>query len=493
MPPPTPHSPQSPATPPTPFTVAAALPAAPVQADRLLSLDAFRGLDIVLMFFVNLSAADAAFPQWFEHAGWNNGRHGMWLADFVFPWFLFIVGCAIPFSMQSGRGRSQTATQHIVGAFKRGVIIYLFGILIWMAKSAKDGVGWSNGFTAKPGTPITWETFLHWDILPLIGFAYFLAVCVYHLPRWGWCAVAATILLLKWWAMPDMTQTVDLARDTWMRGRTDMEHAARSLGWIGTGITQGLPAAATAILGMMLGDFLRNGTAAPVRKVWMVFAGGILATAAALLWAGPGKAPISKDFFTSTYVLLAAGTGTVMLGLIYGVLDAWKLPRWQGALVGAGVVALFLSYCLLFMDVASTTPTARTATTLSLSILLAGMLAYAIWNFSTRREERSAYSFLVIYGSNAIALYVAGELLWTMVWMHWRVRGPGSYGGQHLYSALGLWWAEGVSTLSALGLPQAQASSLGKGLGPWLATATYVMIYFLACRALWKRRIFIKV
>jgi heparan-alpha-glucosaminide N-acetyltransferase len=56
--------------------------------NRLLSLDCFRGMNILLMVFVNLGGGS----YWYiNHSYWN----GMTIADLVFPWFIFIMGVTI--------------------------------------------------------------------------------------------------------------------------------------------------------------------------------------------------------------------------------------------------------------------------------------------------------------------------------------------------------------------------------------------------------------
>ena len=67
-------------------------PAVPVKAPRLTSLDAFRGLTIAAMILVN-NLGDPKYTP-LEHAEWN----GWTFTDLIFPFFLFIVGVAMPFS-----------------------------------------------------------------------------------------------------------------------------------------------------------------------------------------------------------------------------------------------------------------------------------------------------------------------------------------------------------------------------------------------------------
>jgi predicted acyltransferase len=64
---------------------------------RVLSVDTLRGLTIFLMVFVNDLGRGA--PSWMHHIR-PPRADGMTLADIVFPFFLFIVGVAIPLSME---------------------------------------------------------------------------------------------------------------------------------------------------------------------------------------------------------------------------------------------------------------------------------------------------------------------------------------------------------------------------------------------------------
>ncbi|PKA62395.1 heparan-alpha-glucosaminide N-acetyltransferase [Apostasia shenzhenica] len=63
------------------------------KSKRLASLDAFRGLTIVLMILVD--DAGGAYER-IDHAPWN----GCTLADFVMPFFLFIVGVAVSLALK---------------------------------------------------------------------------------------------------------------------------------------------------------------------------------------------------------------------------------------------------------------------------------------------------------------------------------------------------------------------------------------------------------
>jgi heparan-alpha-glucosaminide N-acetyltransferase len=66
----------------------------PVQ--RILAIDTFRGITMLVMIFVNTLAGTRGIPAWMEHMPAD--VDGMTFVDAVFPAFLFIVGMSIPFA-----------------------------------------------------------------------------------------------------------------------------------------------------------------------------------------------------------------------------------------------------------------------------------------------------------------------------------------------------------------------------------------------------------
>src|ERR1700749_4773259 len=67
--------------------------------ERILSIDAFRGITILVMIFVNELAGIRDIPQWMKHM--PRDADAMTFVDLVFPAFLFIVGMSIPFALQN--------------------------------------------------------------------------------------------------------------------------------------------------------------------------------------------------------------------------------------------------------------------------------------------------------------------------------------------------------------------------------------------------------
>jgi len=90
---------------------------------RVRSLDTFRGIAIVIMIFVN----DGGGGYWFmEHATWN----GLYVADLVFPWFLWIMGVCIPMSVKSSI-RKETPIRTVVWQVTvRSIKLFLLGFIL---------------------------------------------------------------------------------------------------------------------------------------------------------------------------------------------------------------------------------------------------------------------------------------------------------------------------------------------------------------------------
>ena len=92
---------------------------------RLLSLDVFRGLTIALMMVVNSPGNENAYAP-LEHAEWN----GCTPTDLVFPFFVFILGVALPFSLGKRLEQKDTRRKLIHQALRRTLILFGLGLLL---------------------------------------------------------------------------------------------------------------------------------------------------------------------------------------------------------------------------------------------------------------------------------------------------------------------------------------------------------------------------
>lgn len=311
----------------------------PEQKPRLLSLDAFRGLDIALMVFVNMTWDRDVFHRQFFHVGWNEGRMGVTVTDLVFPWFLFIAGAAIPWSMASGRGAGHSNLYRVFTAFRRGLVIYTLGTLLSAARSEQF-------------------QFLTLDILQFIGIAYVIGVCVSLLPRWVQIAFVVVVLAGKYIVMhhiphPDHGRVFLEQRDNLREWITAYDFGLGGVNrvpqWLANGLFNILPGSTVVVMGAFAGGRLLRAWKAErdpsVTRTLLLWGLGVWAASFALRFVDP----YSKDFFTASYALLAAGTGTALLAAFYWVIDVrrWTTLFWA-RVFGLNALAFYVANEALF-------------------------------------------------------------------------------------------------------------------------------------------------
>jgi heparan-alpha-glucosaminide N-acetyltransferase len=102
------------------------LEARPAADGRIDSVDALRGLTILLMVFVN--DLGPAAPAWMQHIQ-PPDADGMTLADVVFPAFLFLVGVSIPLAFERARAAGKSKWAQLVHILTRTAGLLLMGVI----------------------------------------------------------------------------------------------------------------------------------------------------------------------------------------------------------------------------------------------------------------------------------------------------------------------------------------------------------------------------
>src|SRR5262245_3172035 len=98
----------------------------PAAGARIDSVDALRGLTILLMVFVN--DLGPAAPPWMHHVQPPNAD-GMTLADIVFPAFLFLVGVSIPLAFERAQAAGRSKGAQLVHVLTRTAGLLLMGVI----------------------------------------------------------------------------------------------------------------------------------------------------------------------------------------------------------------------------------------------------------------------------------------------------------------------------------------------------------------------------
>lgn len=283
---------------------------------RLGSLDAFRGLTILGMLLVNNMALDSATPQSLTHAPWGQG---VYLADLVFPWFLLIVGVALPFTASAHFRKGLSLSAWSLKVLRRAVMLVLLGCLIdsSLARHPIFGLG----------------------VLQLIGLSYAVAALLRGLPG-TWRLVVAAFFLVAHWAAIRFLPIPGAGAGIFTEEINVISHLNQA--YLEPlhlkGLLSLIPTSALVLLGTVLGEELRRQSAPPMRRFVSLLLGGLAFAATGWLWSM--TLPFSKQVWSASYILYTAGLGSVVLGFFYLAIDVMGWRVWAFPLVIFGSNAL---------------------------------------------------------------------------------------------------------------------------------------------------------
>jgi len=308
--------------------VAEGRPLARVAAPlRLQSLDVFRGLTIAAMILVNNPGSFRHVYPILNHAVWNGARP----ADLIFPFFLFIVGVSVSlsFAQHGDRGTRQGALLAIVA--RRTLLLFALGALI-------NGVPYFD-----------WDVFRISGVLQRIALCYgAAAVCALTLPVAAQVGVTIGALASYWLVMMlipvpgfgagNLTPDGNLAAYI---DRTLMGGHLLHEDWDPEGLLSTIPAAATTMLGVLAGRWLRAPQSSQQRLLRLLIGGATAVVVGEImsLWF-----PLNKSLWSSSYAVYTAGVAMISLGACYWLVDIEGIRRWSTPFVIYGtnpIIAYF--------------------------------------------------------------------------------------------------------------------------------------------------------
>ena len=289
-------------------------------SERLLSLDVFRGITIMGMILVNNPGTWGAIYPPLKHAAWN----GCTPTDLIFPFFLFIVGVAISYSLSKRKAQGGDMKSLYLNIFRRTVILFVLGLIL---------AGFPFGLLF--GHEFSWSTIRIPGVLQRIAIVYMISSILFlttntKFQYWftGGVLVIYTVLMslisVPGVGYANFEPTTNLA--AWLDRLLLGSHL-----WSGTkvwdpeGILSTLPAIGTAMLGIFTGNWLRSEKDQTTKTVWLYVWGSILMVAG---WVWDGWFPINKNIWTSSYVLYTGGLALNFLAFCYWFIDVKKITWW---------------------------------------------------------------------------------------------------------------------------------------------------------------------
>ena len=315
------------------------------RSERLVSLDVFRGVTIAGMILVNNPGSWSTIYPALEHAKWN----GCTPTDYIFPFFLFIVGVAITISLTKRKESGLDQTKLIFQIIKRGLIIYAIGIFMaaWPFWNFTD-----NKF-------IDLSTLRLVGVLPRIGVVYIITSLIFLKANIKTQGIIGVLLLLGYWAVMTLIPvpgfgSPNLNIATLVDPMTGETFAPNLAGWLDKsilgnhmwkvskvwdpeGIFSTIPAIATCLSGVMLGHWLRSKNDSSDKTSW-IFVFGNFAILIGVIW--DMWFPMNKSIWTSSYVMFTSGMALLFFGMCYWLIDVKGIKWWTKPFVVYGMNAI---------------------------------------------------------------------------------------------------------------------------------------------------------
>lgn len=318
-------------------------PPKPERTERLISLDAFRGATIGAMILVNNPGSWSHVYPPLRHAEW----HGCTPTDLIFPFFLFIVGVALAYSLPRHLEAGRPGRVFWARVLRRTALLIALGLLlsafvpVWRGLASGD-INVLTALLSNVRLP---------GVLQRIGLVYLLAcvLLVMLRPR-ALLAVCVAILLahpLAMWiynpaapfaAGDNLSRAIDVA--VLGPGRLYAASPTDPEGLLGT-----LPALVTTLFGYGCGRFIRAGAVTTRRCLRLVVAGLLLA---GIGWTLSWIVPLNKPLWSASYTVYTAGWAAAGLGLCLLAFDVLRLPTRRAlALLGRHAITAFVGSGLL--------------------------------------------------------------------------------------------------------------------------------------------------
>lgn len=375
------------------------------QKERLVSLDVFRGITIASMVLVNNPGSWGNMYAPLGHAQWD----GWTPTDFVFPFFLFIVGVAMTFSFDRRLREGASRLGLFAQVFRRSTILVILGFSLGAIRGPKwwDLVsyalilaGLAMLYSERAGGIVqaqreARDRVLAWllaaggalalligvvlflsplsefggqrvpGVLQRIAACYFGASLIMFFTGWRGRVLWVLGILIGYWLIMrylDAPEGHELApRDPpadapfpgLLNDWLDQKIFGRNLYSRGRpdpeGLLSTLPAIATVLLGALTGTVLKIREWSKLDKAFaMAAAGGALIIAGLCMEV---FFPINKKIWSSSFVIFTGGWALTILALCYYLLDIKQWRFWSLPFVILGTNAILVFWASTFMAI----------------------------------------------------------------------------------------------------------------------------------------------
>jgi predicted acyltransferase len=298
--------------------------------ERITSVDFFRGFTMFLLIgestgmFEHVNEINNGFFHFFGNQLTHHEWHGLHFWDLIQPFFMFIVGVAIPFAVANRKRKGATSKSLYIHALKRSALLLFFGLALYT--SGEDKI-----------------VFRLQNVLAQLSFTYLVAFLIMQW-NWKWQFVFSLLLLLG----------IDLAyRFFPVAGFNQPWEPFQNLGsWVNNWIEgvdkasiwaslNAIPTTAHTIWGVLCGMLLMS-TKTTTQKIQILLIAGISGLVIGFGLDLLSVTPIIKKIATSSFVFASGGWAILALAVSYWIIDVKKNVAGSKFFIVVGMNCIFI-------------------------------------------------------------------------------------------------------------------------------------------------------
>jgi predicted acyltransferase len=303
-----------------------------LNKERLISLDLFRGITMFLLlvegthlyYFLNAVTPEntilSKIAAQFLHADWN----GMHFWDLIQPFFTFIIGVAMSFSLSKRWIGGESWFRSLNHILLRCFVLFFLGIMLQSVYRER----------------LVWDLY---NILTQLSVSIFIAFLLFRFPFKAQIIISLCLLFMtemlyrnfsaEGFAQPFVKDhNFGTFIDLFLMGKTHPD------GWTAINC---IPTTAHVMWGVLTGNVLLSDKN-PINKfrILVVVSLILLITGYGLDWTG--VSPINKKISTASFVIASGGWTLMLFVFLYWLVDLHGYKRWVIFFAVVGMNPIFI-------------------------------------------------------------------------------------------------------------------------------------------------------
>ncbi|XOV91578.1 MAG: acyltransferase family protein [Bacteroidota bacterium] len=278
-------------------------------SERITSVDFFRGFTMFLLvgestrIYTQIQSSDSGILQFIGHQFEHHPWHGLHFWDLIQPFFMFIVGVAIPFAIANRKRKGDSDKKILLHVLRRSFLLLFFG--------------WSLSFIPEGALVFRFQ-----NVLAQLSVTYLFSYLIMSKSYRFQIIFSLLILLLidlayRFFPVEGFNHPWTNYQNLGAWFNNTIEGVDKSSEWATLNFVS---TTAHTVWGVLCGKLLQSKNA-PIKKIKILVFSGITALIIGYSLDLMDITPIIKKIATSSFVFASGGWAILVLALCYWLID----------------------------------------------------------------------------------------------------------------------------------------------------------------------------